>query len=248
MNAVLESPVERVEAPTAVKTPVVNKDAALIENAIKKIKWLQAGIGKATWETIVHLCGIGGELNDLHSQVEHGDWEAIVEEEVGLDKSTVQRLRKLADSKLREQIPTLGLDLQRRLTTDVQKLVVLTRVPDARFREFFERFDPSKMNRKVLRDAVNEFDPEGKDDTSRKGQSKSSKRRKSKATRSKGSPIKQLFAICEKPMADLVASIQTQLDRGKVDRTNMERAAAAITNARACLDALEMAIKEKLVA
>lgn len=254
MATSLEEQVAVEENVTSQDAPVVNDDAALIEDAINKIKSHQVGIdravGKAALETIFHRIKIGIELNHLHSLCKHGEWESRVEQETGFNKTTVLRLRQLAGSSLGEQIMTLGQDLKAKLPPDLQKQVMLTRVPNDKFRDFFERFDPSKMSRSDLRAAINEVPgvPKAIGDTSRKGKSKSSKRRKSKTTRSKGSPIKQLFAICEKPMADLVASIQTQLDRGKVDRTNMERAAAAITNARACLDALEMAIKEKLAA
>lgn len=89
------------------------------------------------------------------------------------------------------------------------------------------------------------FSPEVKEGKSGKRQSKSSNRRK--LARSKGSPIRQFFAIC-KPMAGLVASLQKQLASDKVDAKSMERAAKAIEDARSSLDALHMALKEKLAA
>jgi hypothetical protein len=257
MSIVLESPVEvkaipseRTEERTARKqdsdqkeSPVVNKHKTLIEDAISTIKHHQRGIGKATFETIVHLCGIGDELNDLHVQVGHGKWEALVEQEVGLDKTTVQRLRTIAKSELRNQIPTLGLDLKAKLPSDIQKLVLLAKFKDDNngIHEFLGRFNPSTMNRDDLRVAVYEAIGEPKDSKSQKGQSKSRESKQSKV-----SAIKQLFSICEKSMSSLTTSVEEQLGRGKLKRESLERAAAAIENAQACLDKLQLALKERL--
>ena len=226
----------------------VNKEDKLIDDAIKKMKPKLTRIGKRNLETITDLCEVGDDLNDLHAKCKHGNWRVRVEQELELDKTTVHRLRKLASSTLRDKMTlTIGQHLQGKLPSEIQKLVILTKVPDDKFSEFLARFNPSEMTREELREAV-VGKPKSKDGTSKKGRSKSSKSRTTKAKRSDALPIDQLFAVCGEPIEDLTTSVSKQLDEGQVDQDSIVKAEAVVDHALKCLNKLRKAIKEKLAA
>jgi len=224
----------------------VNKEDKLIDDAIKKMKPKLTRIGKRNLETITDLCEVGDDLNDLHAKCKHGNWRVRVEQELELDKTTVHRLRKLASSTLRDKMTlTIGQHLQGKLPSEIQKLVILTKVPDDKFSEFLTSFNPAQMTREELREAV-VGKPKSKDGTSKKGRSKSSKSRTTKAKRSDALPIDQLFEFCDKSIDDLTASVQKQLDGDKVEQGSVEKVAAAVDHALICLNRLKKAVKEKL--
>jgi len=222
----------------------------LVRCAFIKVRSYQAESGTGTAKTVLCLCRIGAAFNDLKTQVPHGDWRKKVKAEFGYHEDTVSRLMNLAGSWLPEKIPTLGRVLKARLSTDVQKLATLIRLPKRACVQILNEFDLSAISRERFRAVVDERLGEGdlKDGKSKKRQSKSSAIQMTEATQSNASPIEQLFTICKQPMADLTASVQEQLDGDKVDQDSVKEAAAAVDHALDCLNKLKKAIKEKLAA